>query len=326
MSPLPLPATGKASNADLRLTDPTDVDVYFIGASGVQPRLGRRTGSILGGLQPQPEEIVVVREEEHNVALRTTDEQARLSWQAIQRERGFICSQITRTETQIVHAIRDDSPLRYPDKSSAIGGQLEPGLMLHACAMTEVGRNFLHSRSSQEVAVIHEESGGSSAAVATDANPPSNETEPLGLLEDELNRDQACEFGAKVCQRTATEWAAAQLKDATASSVMTYNMQDPPSCELKEEGSDPRVDIREVKRFVLQGKIMELTNTEKLLVRRPSRAPPDRPGRNPGRHERLLGDEPVRTYVPLLLRPWVMDCAHKEAVHLGEKVTLGLLL
>ena len=33
----------------------------------------------------------------------------------------------------------------------------------------------------------------------------------------------------------------------------------------------------------------------------------------------------MRTYVPLLLRPWVMDCAHKDAVHLGEKVTLGLL-
>ena len=33
----------------------------------------------------------------------------------------------------------------------------------------------------------------------------------------------------------------------------------------------------------------------------------------------------MRTYVPLLLRPWVMDYAHKEAFHLGEKVTLGLL-
>ena len=33
----------------------------------------------------------------------------------------------------------------------------------------------------------------------------------------------------------------------------------------------------------------------------------------------------MRAYVPLLLRSWVMDCAHKEAVHLGETVTLGLL-
>ena len=31
------------------------------------------------------------------------------------------------------------------------------------------------------------------------------------------------------------------------------------------------------------------------------------------------------TFVLLLLRPWVMNSAYKEAVHLGEKVTLGLL-
>lgn len=26
-----------------------------------------------------------------------------------------------------------------------------------------------------------------------------------------------------------------------------------------------------------------------------------------------------------LLRPWVLDCTHKETVHLGENATLGLL-
>lgn len=29
--------------------------------------------------------------------------------------------------------------------------------------------------------------------------------------------------------------------------------------------------------------------------------------------------------MPILLRPWVMDSSHKEAVHLGEKVTLDVL-
>lgn len=29
----------------------------------------------------------------------------------------------------------------------------------------------------------------------------------------------------------------------------------------------------------------------------------------------------MRTYVPLLLRPWVMDCTHKEAVHLGWQLS-----
>ena len=53
--------------------------------------------------------------------------------------------------------------------------------------------------------------------------------------------------------------------------------------------------------------------------------PAHRDDRNLGRFERLLGEEPVGTYAPMLLRPWVMDSAHKEAAHLGEKVTLTLL-
>lgn len=40
MSQLPLPATAEYTSANLRLSDPSDVlDVYFEGASGVQPRL-----------------------------------------------------------------------------------------------------------------------------------------------------------------------------------------------------------------------------------------------------------------------------------------------
>ena len=33
----------------------------------------------------------------------------------------------------------------------------------------------------------------------------------------------------------------------------------------------------------------------------------------------------MRVYAPLMLRPWVMDRTHKEAVHLGEKITLAML-
>ena len=69
--------------------------------------------------------------------------------------------------------------------------------------------------------------------------------------------------------------------------------------------------------MVSQGELMEVPNLQKLLVKRFSTEPAISDDRNPGRFERLLGEEPVRTYVPLLLRPWVMDCAHKESVHLG---------
>ena len=84
------------------------------------------------------------------------------------------------------------------------------------------------------------------------------------------------------------------------------------------------VDKKKVKRLVSQGELMEVPNSQKLLVKRLSIEPANS-DRNPGRFERLLGEEPVRTYVPTLLILWVMDCAHKESVHLGEKVTLTSL-
>ena len=60
LSCLSLPANDAATDADLRLTDPNDVAVYFIGASGVQPRLGKRMGTILAGLQQRPADFFAV--------------------------------------------------------------------------------------------------------------------------------------------------------------------------------------------------------------------------------------------------------------------------
>ena len=75
------------------------------------------------------------------------------------------------------------------------------------------------------------------------------------------------------------------------------------------------VDKKGVKRLVSQGELMELPNSQTLLVKRVSIEPADSDDRNSGSFGRLLGEEPVRTHVPLLLRPWVKDCAHKESVH-----------
>lgn len=227
--------------------------------------------------------------------------------------------QMRRPESPRVYTIRDEEPLSEPDEKLVVSGQLEPGLILHACPMTEEGREFLYSGSIQDVAVIIPDGGGSSGGAGAGAEGP------LGIPEEEWDNEAACAFGEKLCQKSAKDWAAAQVKDDTANVVMTCIENDKPSSEITEEGLGPGRDVKEVKRLVSQGEIMELPSSEKLLVRRLSRAPENRPDRNPGQYERLLRDEPVRTYVPLLLRPWVMDCAHKEAVHLGEKVTLGLL-
>lgn len=47
--------------------------------------------------------------------------------------------------------------------------------------------------------------------------------------------------------------------------------------------------------------------------------------RNSGKYERLLGDEPIRIFVPFSLRGWALDMAHKESGHLGVNATLASL-
>ena len=69
------------------------------------------------------------------------------------------------------------------------------------------------------------------------------------------------------------------------------------------------------------GPLGAVKSCAKLLVKKPAVAPKPRAGRNSGKFESLLGDEPVRLYVPFLLRPWVLDAVHKEGCHLGEAVT-----
>ena len=142
--------------------------------------------------------------------------------------------------------------------------------------MTEEGKNLFHSRVGREVAAVNHDGGGSSAAGTPDACSINNGRKPPDL-QLELSSDEACAFLGKLCQKTAADWAAAQLKDTTASVVIQYILQDTPSSEMNEEESDPRVDVQEVKRLVSQGKIMELPNVKTPLVRRPSRAPTARP-------------------------------------------------
>ena len=151
---------------------------------------------------------------------------------------------------------------------------------------------------------------------------------PLPQIEyDEEQTKEAVEFGESLCDKTASDWADIQEKDDTARLAITAieGHADPKTFRQVDIPENENVDLDEWKRLVAQGTLLVLPNSKHLLVKKESRAPAENPNRNPGQFERLVGEEPVRTYVPMMLRPWVMDCAHKEAVHLGEKVTLNIL-
>ena len=63
-----------------------------------------------------------------------------------------------------------------------------------------------------------------------------------------------------------------------------------------------------------------------LLVRQPSPLLVPSTQRPVGRSACLLNDEPIRIFVPLLMRPWVVQaCQSTASCHLGTARTLGML-
>ena len=143
-----------------------------------------------------------------------------------------------------------------------------------------------------------------------------------------LDSAAAIAFGNLLCEKKPIDWCEAQSRNPTACLVIKLlrakaKRESMPADELKNKDINPD----EVWRLLGQCELTALPDHDnrKLLVRHSRREPASCPNRKPERYERLLRDEPLRVYVPLMLRPWVMDRTHKEAVHLGEKVNLAML-
>ena len=94
-------------------------------------------------------------------------------------------------------------------------------------------------------------------------------------------------FGEELGAKLAIDWAEAQEKDASASKAIEYISGGVGFRGVKEEDMPDGVDVGEVKRLVSQGTLLMLPDlgnsrlfTRKLLVRRDSNPPADRPNRN----------------------------------------------
>ena len=140
-----------------------------------------------------------------------------------------------------------------------------------------------------------------------------------------LNRAAAIAFGNLLCEKKPIDWCEAQSRDPTARLVIKLlrakaKPEDIPADELKNRDIDPD----EVWRLLGQCELTTLPDRDnrKLLVRRPTRERASRPNGKPERDERLLGDEPVRVYVPLMLRPWVMIGQRGSTIGEGGDTTV----
>ena len=100
--------------------------------------------------------------------------------------------------------------------------------------MTVEGRERLHPRPDQDVAVINPDGGGSRAGTAVGTGNTDNSAGPLGSSEEEPDRAAACEFGETLCQKTANDWATAQQNDHATNLVRTCIENDIPSSDITE--------------------------------------------------------------------------------------------
>ena len=124
---------GADNHPDVRQSDPEDIDVYLIGASGLQSRLAEPLSSSPCRIEELTPEIDFERgEKELRTDSFTSNEGADRVWHVIQKER--MKRKSAKVEPQRRFTIPDNTPLVQP--SQVISGQWEPGLILHACPIT----------------------------------------------------------------------------------------------------------------------------------------------------------------------------------------------
>ena len=153
LSRLPQPPSNQDISGDTRITDPDDMDVYFIGASRVWPRIlktpardtnivGETHSSNLNGLDPGA--VFQNGEEEVSLIPFTSNEAADQKWTELQNQKGSSGTQRSGEHAkEYSYAVPDSSPLLLPQVSSMMRGQWDQSKILDACPLTEVGRRLL---------------------------------------------------------------------------------------------------------------------------------------------------------------------------------------
>lgn len=153
-------------------------------------------------------------------------EAAERTWGAIQMHKDEVLKRVHIKDRQKdVAVVRDDSPRVEQDNVAVVSSQWEPGLVLHAVPMTEVGKYLLRINQKQKIHVIQSEEGASNIGgnssgpiagnsdvqgVGEAQNPTPAPVSPHGF--GEWNSKEAKEFGERLCEKTATTVIGLKLK------------------------------------------------------------------------------------------------------------------
>ena len=125
------------------------------------------------------------------------------------------------------------------------------------------------------------------------------------------------------------DWDKAQRADPLRAATRRYiqlGCPDPPSRSLCDNlASHTRPEIADITDLAAKGRLLEGDDDTILQFRKPITTDSTPNGHN-SRRNRPPFDDPVRIYLPLLGRPWIMHACHAEAsCHLGVTRTLKML-
>ena len=155
-----------------------------------------------------------------------------------------------------------------------------------------------------------------------DTTPPA----PFTNTEDDTY-DSTKQLSNTLLSYNHRDWEKAQredsLCDATRRNIQLGRPDPPPSSLSNHLPSHKRPEITDITDLAAKGRLLEGDDATILLVRKQTITgnTPD----NSHRRRRPF-DDPVRIYVPLLARPWIMHASHAEgSCHLGVTRTLKML-
>ena len=149
-------------------------------------------------------------------------------------------------------------------------------------------------------------------------------------IEAALHSSADLAFRASVDRFSHADWAREQRNEPVCDAAIRFILLGRPSAlpsdfldHLPSVRRPPLLEIRDLSN---KGRLHVDDDGLVLLVRKPTAPPSSATTRPGGRAARLLNDEPIRIYVPMLMRPWIMQACHADAsCHLGAARTLSML-
>ena len=161
--------------------------------------------------------------------------------------------------------------------------------------------------------------------------PPPGDTPTAPTKLDALGDAAELQFADSIARYSHADWKREQQAEPTCHAAMRYITIGRPSalppgflsCYL----SHKRPSLSAIQGLAGKGRLHTTDDDIALLAGNPTSPSTTSDEPNPVRRAAcLLNDEPIRIYVPLLMRPWIIQACHSTASHhLGTTCTLRML-